>query len=534
MDIAKMLTLSSFHESKVLTGEQYISNNVHHLTFLDAPDGFAWFQKNDFVLTTGYPLLKCSENWEDALHQLLDIIVKKECSGLGIKLGRYIPKLTEKAYEYAEKYQFPIIDLPKDVPWSELVVPVISEINNEQRRQLQLTNDVYEKFQQLFTKKRNVRDVAQLLHDIVQKDISIYVHATRETIHWPPYAKLATSIQQKIEVEIAEKAGYDRRERIDDHEVFWITERHHFGGAIIVSNVKRDFEAWEHVAIEQAAAILTAEINQIRSRAEYAQKFRNIFLTNVLKGFSGTKDAFIRKASEVEWQIGDAYYVVALQAVQQHGNYFEEYERKYETLDRFNRYVVNELTGTLTGLDENNHIILLVPASDTIEEEKVVESLQQYWNDQALLQVVGGVGRATKIEDGIAASYHEALVALNVATSTAHQLQSRIHLRTFRNLSYERILFAEDPTSEKRKVSKELLYSILQYDKERQSSLLETLKVLLESASNYQLTAEKLFVHTNTVRYRMNLIKKLTGYDPERRDDQLLFLIAIRTYELGM
>lgn len=44
--------------------------------------------------------------------------------------------------------------------------------------------------------------------------------------------------------------------------------------------------------------------------------------------------------------------------------------------------------------------------------------------------------------------------------------------------------------------------------------LLETLLVFIDNNSHMKHTAEKLIVHRNTVDYRLNKIKKITGYDP--------------------
>ena len=45
------------------------------------------------------------------------------------------------------------------------------------------------------------------------------------------------------------------------------------------------------------------------------------------------------------------------------------------------------------------------------------------------------------------------------------------------------------------------------------SALLETLSVYLEQASSLEGAARMLFVHPNTVRYRLGKIADLTGYD---------------------
>ncbi|MFR9098212.1 MAG: PucR family transcriptional regulator [Blautia coccoides] len=55
-------------------------------------------------------------------------------------------------------------------------------------------------------------------------------------------------------------------------------------------------------------------------------------------------------------------------------------------------------------------------------------------------------------------------------------------------------------------------YRLLLKD-EKNAELLRTLKVYLENNMNYSLTAEKLYVHINTIRNRIDKVNQLLGID---------------------
>ena len=55
----------------------------------------------------------------------------------------------------------------------------------------------------------------------------------------------------------------------------------------------------------------------------------------------------------------------------------------------------------------------------------------------------------------------------------------------------------------------ERLEKIILYDKNHQSDLLETLYTYIESKFNVKKTAEKLFIHYNSVRYRLDILSTL-------------------------
>ena len=70
------------------------------------------------------------------------------------------------------------------------------------------------------------------------------------------------------------------------------------------------------------------------------------------------------------------------------------------------------------------------------------------------------------------------------------------------------------------------IYPLL--DEENAEELLETLKAFLESESNYNIAAKKLYLHSNTVRYRIGKIQQLCNIDLEDSTERLKVEIALK------
>ena len=77
-----------------------------------------------------------------------------------------------------------------------------------------------------------------------------------------------------------------------------------------------------------------------------------------------------------------------------------------------------------------------------------------------------------------------------------------------------------------------ILRPLLEYDKENNSLLLPTVRAYLLCNGNITKTAQDIFVHRNTLLYRLNQIRDLTGWDLEdaRTRMNLLLSILIREY----
>lgn len=77
-----------------------------------------------------------------------------------------------------------------------------------------------------------------------------------------------------------------------------------------------------------------------------------------------------------------------------------------------------------------------------------------------------------------------------------------------------------------------VLYIIYPLFKENNwEELLTTLKAYLENESNCNIAAEKLFVHSNTVRYRISKIKELCNIDLEDPTERLKIEITLKFIE---
>lgn len=73
----------------------------------------------------------------------------------------------------------------------------------------------------------------------------------------------------------------------------------------------------------------------------------------------------------------------------------------------------------------------------------------------------------------------------------------------------------------------ETLGSILEYDNANDASLMHTLETFLEAGGNLTEIAEKLFVHKNTLKYRMTKIEEISGYDLKRIADCMKLELAL-------
>jgi DNA-binding PucR family transcriptional regulator len=89
-------------------------------------------------------------------------------------------------------------------------------------------------------------------------------------------------------------------------------------------------------------------------------------------------------------------------------------------------------------------------------------------------------------------------------------------------------LLASVPAPVLRSVSQRLLGPLRDYDARHNAELLPTLKAFLACDGSWSACASRMYVHVNTVRYRIGRIEALTGSDLSALADRVDFFLALR------
>jgi len=132
-----------------------------------------------------------------------------------------------------------------------------------------------------------------------------------------------------------------------------------------------------------------------------------------------------------------------------------------------------------------------------------------------------GIGRFHAEMTGVPKSHKEAKRAAAIASKN-----NRIEF--YDQLGLES--FIEEISAESRYDFIERILRIKEYPEMEQ--LLETAEAFFQSNQSINETADKLYVHKNTVQYRLKKIKELTGYDPRKFQDGVLLNVALSFYNI--
>jgi DNA-binding PucR family transcriptional regulator len=83
-------------------------------------------------------------------------------------------------------------------------------------------------------------------------------------------------------------------------------------------------------------------------------------------------------------------------------------------------------------------------------------------------------------------------------------------------------------------VCRRLLLPLMRADEERSSRLLDTLRTYYECGASVAKTAEKLFLHRNSVRYRLDRVRALLGADIDHPEVAAALLAAFAVAQAAL
>jgi purine catabolism regulator len=161
----------------------------------------------------------------------------------------------------------------------------------------------------------------------------------------------------------------------------------------------------------------------------------------------------------------------------------------------------------------NNGAEFVLPASNSREERHLAETLRddlrslQRSNGDGAISL--GVGTVREGIGGIRRSHAEARQALLLG----RRMQGPGHLTLFGELGVYRLIFAAESLPELSDLYEQTLGALLAYDRQNNAGLVNTLDAFFAANGSPKLAAERLGVHRNTVLYRLDRIREITGYD---------------------
>ena len=234
---------------------------------------------------------------------------------------------------------------------------------------------------------------------------------------------------------------------------------------------------------------------------------KNIIMDNILPG-----DIYIR-AKELHFAT-DAPRAVFLVRQIGHGD--------MATVDVLGGMFPDKMQDFVLSINETDIAVVkqIKPDTEMEELEKIAAAMEETLKSELYVKAVIGIGTIAEHLRSLADSYKEAQTAIDVCKV----FDTEKSIMSYENLGIGRLIY-QLPTTLCEIFLSEVFKknSIDSLDQET----LFTINKFFENNLNVSETSRKLFVHRNTLVYRLEKIKKLTGLDLREFDRAIVFKVAL-------
>lgn len=555
--VKEILMLPAFAGARLIAGAQGVDRVVTNVNVMEVPDILAWVKKGDLLVTTGYAI----KDDEEAQRELIPGLAERGVAALALKARRFMGAIPAYMAEAAESLNFPLLELPLEANFSDIISAVLAQIVNKQTIFLQKSLAVHQEFTNLMLRGGELEQIAAALANLLNAYVCLQDNQNLRRALFPPWS-LASSEEDRLALKLLEgenewEAGEVRvgdneaspafvglrREEVEigkakaDLVALPVIVEGKVYGSVKALVLDRKFSLLDLLSLERVCSIVALDILKRHVVLQVEHRYRAEFLNQFLASDGSNEREFVERAKIFGWDLTKQFVVLLLSVLlpAETGKVAED--------ERANQLTKNQAMTVIDSFCQRNRIdhmlvsnengIVLCVSPQGVEDEAAVSGWLKAITRQ-LRQVLSpwrvtiGIGGLYGGPAGIRKSYHEAKLALEIGR-TIYGSGSDIY---YSKLGVYGLLLRQASLREQKAFAEEVLGPLLVYDRTRKTDLLRTLVVYLNTGGNAKKTASALFTHYNTVLYRLAKIKELTNLDPDHPEQRVTLQVAVRLLEI--
>ncbi len=534
LTVFEALKLPIMQTATLVAGGDGLDRAIKWVTIVEVIEDVTRLQEGEFLITTAFGV----EMDTDRMLQFVDRLAARNLSGLAIQTGFYLKSIPKEFVDSANRHSLPLIELPSKLNFSMITHELLEQVVNKQFQTLEYSYTVHSELIRLVLKSEKLDVIAT---ELAQRTVSEIVVCDQ---NGNLLAK-STSLKQSETLELLEliqpmahAQGY-RNMTAEPRQLATslssstsyaavacpiVASHRNLGYIVAKKHGEGSFGEWDMLAIGHGATVCALELLKQQQIRETEKRLTADFVTELLDPQKSADHNFYQRATHNNFSWTRPHQVTLISEISNNGG------RSPSNLGPGLAQTVRQSLGqaNIHSLAKEGHnFLMIVTEIDNDEIPRLIKCFQTV-ADQVQhryhTHIRVAMGSCYKTDD-LHLSYEEALRTLRFgpALPQVGAISSWLDVKPYQFI-IEQI---------------ESGYSVDSYVRDTLGNLVEepylfeTLHVLLSTNCNFKETAEKLFVHRHTLRYRVEKILTITGKDINNARDRLQLNIGVLTFLLS-
>ncbi|MBB3113802.1 purine catabolism regulator [Paenibacillus phyllosphaerae] len=542
MLLEHLLSNPVFRHARVIAGGEGLLRQVQNVNIMDAPDIIHFLRPGELLLTNGYFM---KEN-PGMLLQLLRHMNELQCTGLAVKTRRFGLEIPDAVLQEAEKISFPIIEISSvEHSLGEILQRSTSMILDNRNDELQYALTIHKRFSSMIMKGDGIPEIigalAQLLDSpvlllgskLVVTDYS--EHFKRPQMH--PLLEAAEKVLRGTSARqtAAQLCLLDPELLAYRHVELYPIHTYRHEGYLLAFQSKQAASNEYGLTLEQASNVISMELTKRQAVKERSRRYKNEFFADLLGGHITSEQEALHRGRRYGLKISGSWLLIAARQDETPANplpssikpawaderSISQRDVIYELIKRhlsliaaeFRMFTIHDLFGILLFVGEGEW--------DEGAFLKGLGSVAEQLHEQSQLDVSFGVGKPVTSVLDLRVSFTEAGKALQYG----YQLGRKRFVQSYRSKDIN-YLFRRVPSEELRQFYEETFQCFAALEEEERRELMRTLRVFYDTHCQLVETSKQLYVHRNTVIFRLDKCERLTGLKLKEPAESLRFRVA--------
>ena len=515
--LSELLQLPIFQNAYVLCGDG-MEHPVSGVFLSEIPDYYNWVAPGELVVTNCYALYDSP----DLLREFVPRLFALGAAGACVKPDRFLGgSVPEDMISAARELGFPLVELPAGIRFSDITKAVSDELLHRQTDALRTSLAVGELLTRTITEGATLDEIAVTVREVTGRSVLI-LDAINQRRSVALTCADAEHYPQPEAVAFFEEAARNA----EQHEM--VTAGNSFG-TLYLFGEKHGPELRPEL-LRQILLAIPLEISRFHSVHESEERGFSEFFFHLLSD-SVLDDATEQaRANAFGFRLSDRHILLSLRMRASQTDTLQAMLFHRTVFFRALSEIVGGAAENVRYMDRGGDTLLLLSSPGGVSgfselPRQICDKLSLFLAENTELSVAAGCSRPHAGISGLISCNKEANLALRAAGSR----QGSKVLR-YDDLGILSLLYANDPDKEIKEFAKDTLKDLIDPSFAKGAELLETLESYFRCLGNQRKMAEELYVHYNTVAYRLKQIHEITKKEFSNSEDRMSLELALYLY----
>jgi len=537
--LAEVLALPRFSDLQLLSSHSNLTQPLESVEITETPDVADFIPKNVMILTTAM----IYKDDQEKLKPFIDSLKQAECTALGIKVGRFLDEISPEIVDYASAIDLPLIKIPSTQPLGGLLHEIVGYLRDSKTEQMSVAFDIQKRFSTLLMQDvdatRFIAEFAKILNAPIIL-LSPWQQVIAHSNYFYGNQKSAEFFIEQLSKDHFQQLAQEKKifrlkdERQENIQVagFPIRVNDYFPYYLLVLSPEQIPYPISEFAIDQAILVLTFMLFKNQKIAESFEHLKTDFLDHLLDIH---QEVLSKHQNWLElWKnyrlINSDYYQLAIVygvTKPENETHIRYQQAEGQLIFQWLKEQLPEILPdvALFKLKNQNKSILIFQSKKN-DHLMILQNLAERLQQALPITIRFALGNAYENLEDLPNSYIEASSTLEASLHA--QKPATVQLFHPKGLAG---LFEKIGTEDVEYFCQQQLKELAYPTEPTLQELRKTLKVFLDFNCEITKTANALYLHRNTIKYRMNQCEKLLDTSIQEPETSLLLRVALELSE---